>query len=186
MRLDELQIHDFVMTAKGEIVKVESISTEKQGRKIGYIRSESSRIKYAKSVEPIPLTKELLVANGWAKSEDSSGEECYLFKHSNNAYDDLGYYFSENRIEVENVGVKITAMCYYVHDLQQALRLCGFNDLANDFKVVRNSIEDIIEQEANKRYPYRWSGDVENNNFNDKFIEGAQWALETFNIKNNE
>lgn len=32
-----------------------------------------------------------------------------------------------------------------------------------------------IEYEANRRYPRRWSGDVENSNNNDKFIEGAEW-----------
>ena len=36
--------------------------------------------------------------------------------------------------------------------------------------------DEEIYTEADKRYPRRWSGDVENSNNSDKFIEGAEWA----------
>lgn len=32
--------------------------------------------------------------------------------------------------------------------------------------------------EARKRYPHRWSGDVENDNNFEVFCEGAEWAQE--------
>lgn len=37
-----------------------------------------------------------------------------------------------------------------------------------------------IYTEADNRYPRRWSGDVENSNNNEKFIEGAEWAQEQY------
>lgn len=36
-------------------------------------------------------------------------------------------------------------------------------------------IQEEIYTEADKRYPRRWSGDEENANNSDKFIEGAEW-----------
>ncbi len=36
--------------------------------------------------------------------------------------------------------------------------------------------QEDIYTEADRRYPRRWSGDEENCNNSDKFIEGAEWA----------
>ena len=77
--------------------------------------------------QPIPLTTEILEKNGWART---------------------GIFFTEKRID-ENTHLSWSDTygsvlyqddyymcdCKYVHNLQHALRLCGFNELANNFKV---------------------------------------------------
>ena len=78
-------------------------------------------------VKPIPLTTEILEKNGWART---------------------GIFFTEKRID-ENTHLSWSDTygsvlyqndyymcdCNYVHTLQHALRLCGLDELANNFKV---------------------------------------------------
>lgn len=74
--------------------------------------------------EPIPLTTEILEKNGWKEYP-----QVYCSQKTLN--------FDIYRFEDE-VGVKIQGNCIvlnYVHELQHALRLCGLNDLADNFKV---------------------------------------------------
>lgn len=86
-------------------------------------------------VEPIPLTEEILKANEWT--------EFYYghFEDENHRHFHRG---SDRRLELSLIkGDK--CFCtnfslgridfYYVHELQHALRLCGLNDLADNFKV---------------------------------------------------
>ena len=76
--------------------------------------------------QPIPLTTEILEKNGWERNG----------------------IFMEKRID-ENTHLRWTDICgsvlsqgnyymcdcKYVHTLQHALRLCGLDELANNFKV---------------------------------------------------
>lgn len=74
-------------------------------------------------VKPIPLTPEILEKNGWWRS----------------AYD--MWHHAEVNFSIEKWNRKFR--CYdinqikldSVHQLQQALRLCGLNDLADNFKL---------------------------------------------------
>lgn len=75
--------------------------------------------------EPIPLTEEILKANGWTY-DDIDYAWCLdkfpdLYKHEEGF---CNYY--------DGIEVRLN----YVHELQQALRLCGLNELADNFKVV--------------------------------------------------
>ena len=77
-------------------------------------------------VKPIPLTTEILEKNGWERNG----------------------IFMEKKID-ENTHLRWTGICgsvlsrgnyymcdcNYVHTLQHALRLCGFYELANNFKI---------------------------------------------------
>lgn len=75
--------------------------------------------------EPIPLTPEILEKNGW--------------KHSNRLMiiriDDNNFYWSEELGGILYKNQYNMCDCKYVHNLQHALRLCGLNKLADDFKV---------------------------------------------------
>lgn len=82
------------------------------------------------SVDPIPLTEEILKANGfeWYSHEyvywqDEDGREppFRIFRNSQGVL----------RISVAYKLVRLR----YVHELQHALRLCGLSDLANNFKI---------------------------------------------------
>ena len=77
-------------------------------------------------VKPIPLTPEILEKNGW----EHNG--IFMDKRI-----DGNIYFSWS----DKFGAELYQnnyyMCYckYVHTLQHALRLCGFDELAENFKV---------------------------------------------------
>lgn len=66
-------------------------------------------------IEPVPLTEEILKANGL--------NDCSMF------YDGWNFELTNKKMVV-SVGV-----IWFVHELQHALRLCGLNDLADSFKV---------------------------------------------------
>lgn len=83
-------------------------------------------------VKPIPLTVEILEKNGFEKVEESSFvikridffvklwimPLCVEFEYQS--------YFDTNEMRI---------VIEYVHELQHALRLCGLNELANNFKI---------------------------------------------------
>ena len=75
--------------------------------------------------EPIMLTSEILKKNGW--------------KHSNRLMitriDDNDFYWSEELGGILYKNQYNICDCKYVHNLQHALRLCGLNKLADNFKV---------------------------------------------------
>lgn len=75
---------------------------------------------------PIPLTEEILKANGW---ELSLSCEFYTHKYDRNLK-------LSNLLGVPSISCfgKISIL-HYVHELQKALRLCGLNDLADNFQV---------------------------------------------------
>lgn len=112
MKANELQIDDFIIV-DGIVRKVCAITKHK----IGYHKLElpfgECQMSYTRlyEVSPINLTPEILEKNGFE-------------------YDD----------SVNIVGKMISDSVYekqfkYVHELQRALRLCGLNDLADNFKV---------------------------------------------------
>lgn len=90
--------------------------------------------------EPIPLTAEILERNGfvikkkWAQ-KGNFGDNPLIMWH----YDDdiiTRDFKHELEIHQNDTGkVHIRVQCDYVHELQNALRLCGQAELANDFKV---------------------------------------------------
>ena len=83
-------------------------------------------------VMPIPLTAEILDENDfWIVEDDirySGDSEVWI--HTDGEHLDIEKF--EGRFQC----YEIPDMQFnYVHQIQQALRLCGLNDLANNFKV---------------------------------------------------
>ena len=75
---------------------------------------------------PIPLTSEILEKNGWKETE-----YWHEYKDGNTI---IQYSLSNiwgiiNEIEIEHF------KCEYVHQLQHLLRLCGLDELADNFKI---------------------------------------------------
>ena len=93
--------------------------------------------------EPIEITRELLKTNGWEEHNYYSSFHKlsnYLFmKDKNGNHLDLihGTLAIWNDHEPDNDGVysDILIPIKYVHQLQQALRLAGITDMANNFKI---------------------------------------------------
>ena len=76
--------------------------------------------------QPIPLTPEILEKNGWKETE-----YWYEYEDGNTI---IQYSLSNiwgiiNGIEIEHF------KCEYVHQLQHLLRLCGLDEIADNFKI---------------------------------------------------
>lgn len=93
--------------------------------------------------EPIEITKELLKANGWEEHSYYSSfhnlSNYFFMKDKNGNHLELkhGTLAIWNDHEPDNDGVysDILIPIKYVHQLQQALRLAGMTDMANNFKI---------------------------------------------------
>lgn len=85
-------------------------------------------------VKPIPLTIKILKANGWNKN---GAYNDYIIR--GDIYNFIGYNTNNKHVRIRIDGWKALQEMYvsanFVHELQNALRLCGFNDLADNFKV---------------------------------------------------
>ena len=81
--------------------------------------------------QPIPLTTEILEKNGFIKVNSQRYDygnpdtDCYVKVNP-----------KKNMIHVNGRNANSNLYSHsFVHQIQQALRLCGFNDLANNFKL---------------------------------------------------
>ena len=89
-------------------------------------------------IEPIPLTAEILEKDGWERDIDKEWE--YNNSHILPYY---CYQWEKQNVKIEmyaglegfTISLIIGRRFYAVHELQHALRLCGLNELADNFKV---------------------------------------------------
>lgn len=86
-----------------------------KGAESDELEVQTQNLEWGK-LSPIPLTDEILEKNGLS--------ECTEF------YDGWNFEFSNNKRRVICGGP-----IWYVHELQNALLLCGLKDLANNFKI---------------------------------------------------
>lgn len=86
---------------------------------------------YIDLFEPIELTNDMLVLNGFGKSEDTDWFwlEGFPFNLSRYIYRDPSVY----EVSAGNGGIVKTIK--YVHELQNLLRVVGLEELANNFKL---------------------------------------------------
>ena len=127
MKANELMIEDWVK-ADNKFVQVTGLKTvynDEQFFSIEYYdQEEDSKIScFSNNVLPIPLTAEIMEKNGFDCNNDA--------KTSIN----LVYHGCARITEYGEEVLEDGKMIMYVHELQHALRLCGFNDLADNFKV---------------------------------------------------
>lgn len=82
---------------------------------------------------PIPLTPEILEKNGMKLTHgiyvycEDSGMQVTLFISTRNIFCCIN--------NIYNSRPSVDIIIHYVHELQHALRLCGLNEFANNFKV---------------------------------------------------
>lgn len=79
-------------------------------------------------IAPIPLTPEILEKN--APREEDATWWCFGDFYVARLWD--GYVLHQSR---EDDKRDFLCHIHFVHELQRALRLCGLNDMANDFKI---------------------------------------------------
>lgn len=102
------------------------VSYNGKNTKIAPADMDALHSEWRDKIQPIALTAEILDKNGW--KEMPSGTICYWDKtnKSNDIMCDSGLSFSF---------LGRTFYPKYVHELQHALRLCGLNELADNFKI---------------------------------------------------
>lgn len=151
MKATELQIGDWV----GRVFDDKRIIEDY--RQVDWIRTGEIGMRYYKvwsiiCIEPIPLTPEIIKKNDWYWGL-TSDEEDYL-SCVGGAYDEHWVY-DEGAGEISLIFPKdvdggllkiddqrfnrhlefIWTDTLYVHELQHALRLCGLDELADNFKI---------------------------------------------------
>lgn len=124
MEANELMIDDWVYIEDGD-----------QPNGLSLTKVCSIGLDNTSWLHPIPLTEEILKENGWT--------EFYYghFEDENHRHFHRGF---DRRLELSLIKGG-NCFCtnfslgridfYYVHELQHALRLCGLDELANNFKV---------------------------------------------------
>lgn len=122
MKANELMIGDWVRNALlNEVFKMNTTSMRNM-----CWDEDNGMARY--TIEPIPLTEEILKANfkeGAMKDfYYTDGIEIYVNEAGVNVVAKFGIY-----------GSHLDYYCLYVHELQHALRLCGLNELADNFTV---------------------------------------------------
>lgn len=138
MNAKDLMIGDWVINTEGkEQIRdvVRKISPEFLGLRY------SRRYVPIECIEPIPLTPELLVANGFKKE---------IVGHvTRNRISDFPLYSLNEKIRLENPNGQLLTIIdngkndiffnkhiRYVHQLQHAFRMLQYDDLADNFKVI--------------------------------------------------
>ena len=125
MKCKELMINDWVSDKYGYLMQITVIGD-------GYVSFEDDEGNLCQlddkcnQPEPIPLTYEILKKNGW-----KDAEFWCEYQEGNNSIqaclpDMRGRI---NGIEIEHF------KCEYVHQYQHLLRLCGLDELADNFRI---------------------------------------------------
>lgn len=117
MKPEELQIYDWVLI-NDTPHQVKQITR----KKVGYHKVPYS-LDYARlvDVKPIPITAEILEKNGFVK-------DCCYYNLDEEDGGYLQYYPHEWRLDSWYKGdILFRCMCHDVHQLQQAIRLCGID-----------------------------------------------------------
>lgn len=128
MEANELMLNDWVQTS-GKYAQVLDID-------YNYACLDISKCEFhIRYLEPILLTKEILIVNGfdghylWLKEGETNGDTEYVEMELTQ---ESSMFFFIRR--TYNKG-QFKGVLKYVHELQHALRLCGLNELADNFKL---------------------------------------------------
>ena len=151
MKANELMIGDWVSDKYGYLTQITFIGN-------GYVSFEDDEGNLCQlddkcnQPEPIPLTPEILKKNGWYWALTSEEEDMVsLFE---GAYDEHWVYdegageisliFPEDtnggllKVDDQRFNRHLNFLwndTLYVHELQNSLRICGLNELADNFKI---------------------------------------------------
>lgn len=149
MRQEELNIRDWVYCKSiGEKhAKITEIYETLQPPFKRMVSLNANGCRYCvpiEDIQPVQLTAEILVKNGFY----DRNTQWYYKRYWSNGCFDIAVALNYREIEVSKVcgaGTDCEEVDYgstiafgndiYVHELQHALRLCGLNDLADNFQV---------------------------------------------------
>ena len=124
LKISDLSVGDWVRY-EDNIYKLYAI--EECGLLRGKWESDEDLAHIAKHIDyfdPIPITPEILEKNGWERNEEDEYMEYYGDPTSGIAHTKGTF---RHQLEVPGVSV----VCYFVHQLQHALRLAGVDKEIN-------------------------------------------------------
>lgn len=153
MKCSDLQIGDYVLVKPSMmLIKVAAVHKNKVGyhavtHKLNWVRMDL--------LEPIPLTPEILKKIGFKEYEEDYHNEyvcekydetsyyeiviCWKDSYDNGALDAFNHVQWDEgwKLDIVSEGSYNKGWCktIYLHELQHALRLCGLNELADNFKM---------------------------------------------------
>lgn len=138
MNCKDLMIGDLVIF-EDNVHKVTDLSLCIDGSVLVHVDGHDVQI-FEHEISPIPLSEEILKAN--ADGGSCSFDEFRSIYHlKNNGYHrEISIEFDKTWhvpfVEITGMGhTTIKVNMQYVHELQHALRLCGLNELADNFKL---------------------------------------------------
>ena len=125
MKPTELQIGDWIGRVSDDKCIIEDY------RQVDWIRTGEIGMRYQKvwsigCIEPIPLTYEILKKNGW-----KDAEFWCEYQEGNNS---IQACLPDMRGRINGIEIK-HFKCECVHQYQHLLRLCGLDELADNFKI---------------------------------------------------
>ena len=145
MKATDLMVGDFVLTPIGRIAKVFEISSIDNEIGVFFTPADGDVFDLTE-IKPIPVTYEILSANGWDFQWGGDGEVYFFIgdygdvvdfdirraDESNKGYSSL--FDGDILIPMWNAEIEVR----YVHEIQHLLRLCWWkecHELANNFKI---------------------------------------------------
>ena len=144
MKATDLMIGDWVKI-KGHLDydKVQEIAKDENMQ--WYVSFACSATLFrAYEFEPIPLTPEILEKNGWIQCKYETCKSLYEYKGLHLRHTMIKRSNGRWVANVEGIVEKfpdeythsfLRINVFYVHELQHALRLCGLEELADNFKI---------------------------------------------------
>lgn len=141
MKAEELTIGSYVKTKSGEIIKIESISTDRQHRKVGYFKNAPYiGLMYERigNIEGVPITERILRENSIRFTFDGT---LFVLYENKDKYDSVDVVIRDNNsielnVKKNNTHIISYMPISYVHQLQQALNLCGLTELAKNLEML--------------------------------------------------
>lgn len=87
-------------------------------------------------INPIPLTQEILEKNNVFIDKGEDGDiDYYLHETIKDGFFFIKFFEDTYHISAYGYKIGINGRVQFVHEIQHALRLCGLEDIADNFKV---------------------------------------------------
>lgn len=130
LKISDLSVGDWVQDKNGIYAKVIGIENWSNGYFLNIeLHGVNVGVTSLASVHPIPITAEILEANGFVKNGEYN-------EWSTGNWDDtpfIGISISRQSMRIKNLGtdIFIENKVVYIHELQHALRLAGVDKVIN-------------------------------------------------------
>ena len=135
MKANELMLNDWVYLSETGRYPMQITLLDEDGCYLNFVDNEGDPFEGdfgENGVQPVPLTKEMLFANGFNKYVSCRGKTYYGYTTDHKILFEIMEWV-EGDLETAVGGRYIELK--YVHELQHLLRLAGLDKVADEFKV---------------------------------------------------